>query len=238
MNFHNLLLTVLSASSVVADLALTEKNCTTISDCEGDASAFCDQSSRSCACNQVENSTISLIVIGYKVKCITGKGIGDPCVMDAECHVGSNVHSHCNPSGQCSCVSGFKEHHSKGCHSEYVKPPTNTAILPLMIVMGIMFAGMCVALNLFSRARFQNTRSVFNSSRPIKKDDKGKRRPRRTSKGSSLQHGPRRGQSDRNGAESPETESLQSFNQATDGETIMGQQAASSSRETAVLMPQ
>jgi hypothetical protein len=28
---------------------------------------------------------------------------------------------------------------------------TNTAILPVMIIMGLMFVGMCAALNMFSK---------------------------------------------------------------------------------------
>lgn len=31
------------------------------------------------------------------------------------------------------------------------KQPVNTHMLPIMLVMGVMFIGMCVALNLFSR---------------------------------------------------------------------------------------
>ncbi|XP_054156614.1 uncharacterized protein LOC128955010 [Oppia nitens] len=42
-------------------------------------------------------------------------------------------------------------------------------MLPIMIVLGIMFIGMCVALNLFSRARFRESRSgIFAKPRLIK----------------------------------------------------------------------
>ncbi|CAG2108677.1 unnamed protein product [Medioppia subpectinata] len=42
-------------------------------------------------------------------------------------------------------------------------------MLPIMIVLGIMFIGMCVALNLFSRARFRQSRSgIFSKPHLIK----------------------------------------------------------------------
>lgn len=47
-------------------------------------------------------------------------------------------------------------------------------ILPIMIVMGVMFIGVCIALNLFSRARFQKQQTnaiALNSGRstPVNK---------------------------------------------------------------------
>ncbi|KAJ6217520.1 hypothetical protein RDWZM_008677 [Blomia tropicalis] len=37
-----------------------------------------------------------------------------------------------------------------------------------MIILGIMFVGMCVAMNMFSRARFKNNRSIFSNPRILK----------------------------------------------------------------------
>ncbi|XP_076343054.1 uncharacterized protein LOC143243152 [Tachypleus tridentatus] len=39
-------------------------------------------------------------------------------------------------------------------------------MIPIIVVLGIMFIGMCVALQLFSRARFRNQRTIFNSPHP------------------------------------------------------------------------
>ena len=42
-------------------------------------------------------------------------------------------------------------------------------MLPIMIVLGVMFVGICVAMNLFSRARFKNQRSgIFANPRILK----------------------------------------------------------------------
>ncbi|KAH9394315.1 NADH dehydrogenase Fe-S protein subunit 8 ndufs8 [Tyrophagus putrescentiae] len=41
-------------------------------------------------------------------------------------------------------------------------------MLPVMIVLGIMFIGMCAGMQLLSRARFKNNRSIFNNPRILK----------------------------------------------------------------------
>nr|XP_037279842.1 uncharacterized protein LOC119172799 [Rhipicephalus microplus] len=39
-------------------------------------------------------------------------------------------------------------------------------MVPIIVCLAIMFVGMCVALQLFSRARFRNQRTIFNSPNP------------------------------------------------------------------------
>ncbi|KFM78596.1 hypothetical protein X975_03643, partial [Stegodyphus mimosarum] len=58
----------------------------------------------------------------------------------------------------------------------------------IMVVLAVMFVGICVALHLFSRARFRNHRTIFNSPHPRLMHIKlGKKKGRRRASHTSLE---------------------------------------------------
>ncbi|KAF7487700.1 hypothetical protein SSS_01977 [Sarcoptes scabiei] len=62
---------------------------------------------------------------------------------------------------------------------------SSTQMMLILIIMSIMFIGMCVALNLFSRARFKNHRGIFSNPRLLKIASTANRSAHQTSSASS-----------------------------------------------------
>lgn len=99
------------------------------------------------------------------------------CLHDHECWNVTQLNSSTNET-MAKCIEGKcqvsianetmpieKQNHS----SKSGKPINNSLrMLPIMIILGIMFVGMCVAMNMFSRARFKNNRSIFSNPRILK----------------------------------------------------------------------
>lgn len=126
-----------------------------------------------------------------------GAGIGQSCTNDSVPCLDPN--SECSAQGLCVCKKNFHSS-SQGNGTQCVqqttppakegggkKPPNYSSssssgenMVPMIVCLAIMFVGMCVALQLFSRARFRNQRTVFNSPNPrllhLMKHDSKKRR--------------------------------------------------------------
>lgn len=86
----------------------------------------------------------------------TGKPLNHPCSYDEQCHL-VDGNSHCSNATICKCVNGFLSFNGS-CHNlqernknSSTSNEINLEMLPIMIVLGLMFIGMCVALNMFSR---------------------------------------------------------------------------------------
>lgn len=114
--------------------------------------------------------------------------LGTPCQNDTECPIVNAVcinqtcackmgfTTQTNASADASCISphqpaGPPSSGSGGAgggsgKKHNYQPSQSENMIPMIVCLAIMFVGMCVALQLFSRARFRNQRSVFNSPNP------------------------------------------------------------------------
>ncbi|KAG8191380.1 hypothetical protein JTE90_006124 [Oedothorax gibbosus] len=94
-----------------------------------------------------------------------GASVGGPCVHSVQCPGNSSC------EGQsCVCDSGFWANASLCAPNDGSEVPRGAAVDQNMVivlaVLAIMFVGICVALHLFSKARFRNRRTIFNSPHP------------------------------------------------------------------------
>ena len=94
--------------------------------------------------------------LSLSLSMITGKPLNHPCSFDEQCHL-VNGNSHCANATVCKCIHGFLSLNGS-CHNLQERNKNsstpneiNLEMLPIMIVLGLMFIGMCVALNMFSR---------------------------------------------------------------------------------------
>lgn len=161
----------------------TEATCEADADCDrlkppsswahtGDI--VCDTSARRCVCS---NRTL---VITRRGRCLPTRLLGQRCRRSEQCHK-IDKHAECD-DGYCKCEDGyyfFKDINSTSClpdlELQTIRPfgadPKTDSIseenmVPVIVCLAIMFVGMCVALQLFSRARFRNQRTIFNSPNP------------------------------------------------------------------------
>ncbi|OQR69781.1 hypothetical protein BIW11_01784 [Tropilaelaps mercedesae] len=120
----------------------------------------------------------------------TRQRLGTPCNVTANCPIANSVcvnqscvckegfTTHTNATARPSCVShqpvvatptsggGGGGGGGGGKKHQNYQPSQGENMIPMIVCLAIMFVGMCVALQLFSRARFRNQRSVFNSPNP------------------------------------------------------------------------
>ncbi|CAN7979673.1 unnamed protein product [Ixodes pacificus] len=124
--------------------------------------------------------------------------LGQPCRRDEQCHK-IDKHADCD-DGYCKCEDGYYLFHDINGTSclqdqelQTIRPfgadrksesISEENMVPIIVCLAIMFVGMCVALQLFSRARFRNQRTIFNTPNarltPLKLGS-GKRGKRRAS---------------------------------------------------------
>ncbi|XP_054157812.1 uncharacterized protein LOC128956156 [Oppia nitens] len=93
----------------------------------------------------------------------TDKIFGEDCVLPLECT--RALHLTCI-SRRCFCDDGYHKGFNDTCilipaNNSLSELINNTPMIPILAVLGIMFVGICVVLNLFSRARFRKSRSIF-----------------------------------------------------------------------------
>ncbi|XP_015913125.1 uncharacterized protein [Parasteatoda tepidariorum] len=138
------------------------------------------------------------------VNSTTGIRLGDPCKTPEQCQ-NFTPNSTCS-DGVCSCEDGFfqlKKINSSNCESDAIdktdeeysaRPPkvktqhVDPKMIIIMVVLAVMFVGICVALHLFSKARFRNHRTIFNSPHPRLMHIKlGKKKGRRRASHTSLE---------------------------------------------------
>ncbi|KAG8198286.1 hypothetical protein JTE90_021540 [Oedothorax gibbosus] len=133
--------------------------------------------------------------------------LGDKCKRNDQCQ-NFTINSTCS-DGVCECESGFFAVHNNingsicvsndkdKTDEEYVgssDPPkirqqqVDPNMIIIMVVLAVMFIGICVALHLFSKARFRNHRTIFNSPHPRLMHIKlGKKKGRRRASHTSLE---------------------------------------------------
>ncbi|XP_055930322.1 uncharacterized protein LOC129960736 [Argiope bruennichi] len=136
----------------------------------------------------------------------TGIILGEKCKKPEQCQ--NVTHNSTCSDGICVCADGFfqiQRINSSSCESDskdktdelYVgspEPPrprqqqVDLKMIIIMVVLAVMFIGICVALHMFSKARFWNHRTIFNSPHPRLMHIKlGKKKGRRRASHTSLE---------------------------------------------------
>lgn len=146
-------------------------SCSKDEDCNNKEFLICDPDTHRCSCKDLD--TIESPTGG----CVEVKQLGQSCTYTSQCRF-FEKHAICL-DGLCACSKGYslsRDPNGSSCEGDgYVSfgGPTevphyrlDTNVIIIMVVMAIMFVGMCVALHLFSRARFRNRRTIFNSPHP------------------------------------------------------------------------
>ncbi|XP_015924771.2 uncharacterized protein [Parasteatoda tepidariorum] len=131
-----------------------------------------------CKCREANH------VLSSSTRCLPVKQLGEECLEDVQCRV-LEKNATCEDKF-CACDSGsYLPHDANGtlCTNRPaggIEETKRSAIDINMIIiitsLAIMFIGICVALHLFSKARFRNRRSIFNSPHPRLIQKLGKRR--------------------------------------------------------------
>lgn len=145
------------------------QKCTTDSDC-GDAELLtCDLEMKLCKCREKYS------VLSSTGKCLPAKQLGEECEEDAQCQL-LERNATCEDKF-CACDSGFYLLHDVngtlcnpdkaiGGAEEAARAHVDPNMIIVIVVLAVMFVGICVALHLFSKARFGNRRTIFNSPHP------------------------------------------------------------------------
>lgn len=134
----------------------------------------CDTSTHRCVCS---NRTL---VLTRRGTCLPIRMLGQPCRRNEQC-LKIDKNSECDDDF-CKCRDGFflfNDINGTYCLPDvevqtmnpYGLMPKDHALseenmVPIIVCLAIMFVGMCVALQLFSRARFRNQRTIFNTPNP------------------------------------------------------------------------
>lgn len=138
--------------------------CELTSEC-GFRGAICDQSLKSCQCRSELPATNQLDKCGPMVE------INGSCFFNEQCE--TRVHQTECRDGRCSCifemVPTFKNNKIE-CIASYEPPApiqyVDPAMIGVLVGMALMFIIICVVLRLFSKARWRENRTIFNTPNP------------------------------------------------------------------------
>ncbi|XP_022247692.1 multiple epidermal growth factor-like domains protein 11 isoform X1 [Limulus polyphemus] len=149
-------------------------SCDTAKDCGDIRVVFCDNKTGKCGCQDFNS------ILSGEGHCLKGKQLGQTCTTVEQCQF-HNGHAHC-VNGVCVCQEGFfhvqdingttclegsfMDTEDKMGVTEEPGSKVQTKMIPIVVALGIMFVGICVAMHLFSKARFRNQRTIFNSPHP------------------------------------------------------------------------
>ncbi|XP_064099366.1 uncharacterized protein LOC135210391 [Macrobrachium nipponense] len=94
------------------------------------------------------------------------------CNFDSECDA-ADQYSYCGPENRCVCKDGYiMEEYPNVGFSCVTKNPSqgpgqvDPAMIGVLVGLALMFVIICVVLRLFSKARFRENRSIFNTPNP------------------------------------------------------------------------
>ncbi|XP_063994226.1 uncharacterized protein LOC135171529 isoform X3 [Diachasmimorpha longicaudata] len=129
----------------------------------GFAGSFCDPRNRKCFCREEFSATNHIDKCGHPVNVNESCFFTEQCelkVPQTECR-----DSRCicifekipvmNPNGIIECLAEVKEQENL----RYVDP----AMIGILVAMALMFIIICVVLRLFSKARWRENRTIFNT---------------------------------------------------------------------------
>lgn len=177
-----------TATSAAEATCESDADCRRLSFQAASVGISCDASTRRCICS---NRTL---VLTRRGTCLPIRMLGQPCRRNGQC-LKIDKNSECDDD-YCRCKDGFylfNDVNGTSCLPDVelqtmrpfgMDPKTDNGMseenmVPIIVCLAIMFVGMCVALQLFSRARFRNQRTIFNSPNPRRSHMKlgsGKRR--------------------------------------------------------------
>ncbi|CAG5052754.1 unnamed protein product [Parnassius apollo] len=138
-------------------------SCTTVVEC-GYPDSICDDNI--CRCDP------SMPITNDFDKCAKAAGINESCMFNQQCEA-TVIKTHCR-NERCVCMYEMvPEVTATGeiiCKSQkYVEESTRTldpAMIGVLVGMALMFVIICVVLRLFSRARWRENRTIFNTPNP------------------------------------------------------------------------
>uniref|UniRef100_A0A1B6KBY1 EB domain-containing protein n=2 Tax=Graphocephala atropunctata TaxID=36148 RepID=A0A1B6KBY1_9HEMI len=138
--------------------------CETTEEC-GFRGSFCDQGLKSCQCLPKLSAT------NHIDKCGQAVGINESCFFNEQCEV-RVIQTECR-DGRCACrfeMTPVLKHDQYECIAIYKPPESERYVDPTMIgilvAMALMFVIICVVLRLFSKARWRENRTIFNTPNP------------------------------------------------------------------------
>ncbi|KAF2365620.1 EB domain [Trinorchestia longiramus] len=140
-------------------------SCTDNQQCSEVQDAICGDDG-TCIC-----PTPSPVYIADISGCLKGAALNTSCEYDEQCLYMEELYGRCGAKKICTCVQGYevKMHPNVGIncveHSSSVNPVDPTMI-GVLVGLALMFVIICVVLRLFSKARFRENRSIFNTPNP------------------------------------------------------------------------
>jgi len=134
-------------------------------DCSLVPQSFCNAEKRVCVCPPAYPVNATTV-------CRQERMLNDSCIVDAECTI-TDPNLECRDL-RCQCISNYRPSLYTGgtifCTSMTLPEGMGTFVDPTMIGvlvgMVLMFIIMCVVLRLFSKARWRENRTIFNTPNP------------------------------------------------------------------------
>ncbi|XP_018019909.1 uncharacterized protein LOC108676354 isoform X2 [Hyalella azteca] len=140
-------------------------SCTAADQCSEVAYAVCGAGG-TCIC-----SDPTPVYIADISTCLKGAALNTSCLYDEQCLFMEETYGRCGTNKICTCVKGYevKMHPSVGINCvEHSRPanPVDPTMIGVLVGLALMFVIICVVLRLFSKARFRENRSIFNTPNP------------------------------------------------------------------------
>nr|XP_026489187.1 uncharacterized protein LOC113395728 isoform X1 [Vanessa tameamea] len=145
--------------------AMYGDGCSTVIEC-GFADSICDSVQKTCRCHP------EFAVTNYVDKCGKPAGINETCAFNQQCEE-AVLMTECR-NERCVClyemVAEMTVDGGFACNPvKQVEESTRTldpAMIGVLVGMALMFVIICVVLRLFSRARWRENRTIFNTPNP------------------------------------------------------------------------
>ncbi|XP_035782497.1 uncharacterized protein LOC118461363 isoform X2 [Anopheles albimanus] len=140
--------------------------CESTTEC-GFAGSFCDPKKHTCQC------TVDLPATNHIDKCGKKRQVNETCFFSEQCEAVTEQ-TECR-DGRCICLfemnAIFKPDGSVECRAPINKPIEpekyiDPAMIGVLVAMAVMFIIICVVLRLFSKARWRENRTIFNTPNP------------------------------------------------------------------------
>ncbi|XP_061506282.1 uncharacterized protein LOC1275930 isoform X2 [Anopheles gambiae] len=140
--------------------------CESTTEC-GFAGSFCDPKKHTCQC------TVDLPATNHIDKCGKKRQVNESCFFSEQCEAVTEQ-TECR-DGRCICLFEmnpfFKPDGSVECRAPINKPIEpekyiDPAMIGVLVAMAVMFIIICVVLRLFSKARWRENRTIFNTPNP------------------------------------------------------------------------
>uniref|UniRef100_A0AAG5CP28 EB domain-containing protein n=1 Tax=Anopheles atroparvus TaxID=41427 RepID=A0AAG5CP28_ANOAO len=140
--------------------------CESTTEC-GFAGSFCDPKKHTCQC------TVDLPATNHIDKCGKKRQVNETCFFSEQCEA-MTEQTECR-DGRCICLFEmnpfFKPDGSVECRAPINKPTEqekyiDPAMIGVLVAMAVMFIIICVVLRLFSKARWRENRTIFNTPNP------------------------------------------------------------------------